>query len=106
MADKFEFIVGRQPTPSGSETSILVTAAEDPNEFVSRNHCRIIVENGEISVEDLGSTNKTFVNGIQLDKNEVKKVDDDRGMIRLGSKYYFTLQHPAIQKALKAGGIE
>ena len=34
----------------------------DPEAKVSRRHARIIFENGKFSIEDLGSTNGTFVN--------------------------------------------
>lgn len=36
--------------------------AHDPEAKVSRRHARIIRENGEYAIEDLGSTNGTFVN--------------------------------------------
>ena len=35
---------------------------DDPEAKVSRRHARIKLQNGQYSVEDLGSTNGTFVN--------------------------------------------
>ena len=36
--------------------------SDDPEAKVSRRHARISFENGEYAIEDLGSTNGTFVN--------------------------------------------
>jgi len=38
------------------------------DEFVSANHCRISLENEVFFLEDLGSTNGTFINGEQIDR--------------------------------------
>lgn len=35
-------------------------------DMVSRKHAKITVSGGKITIEDLGSTNGTFVNGIRL----------------------------------------
>jgi pSer/pThr/pTyr-binding forkhead associated (FHA) protein len=35
---------------------------------VSRQHCRILWENGELVVEDSGSTNGTYVNDARVDR--------------------------------------
>jgi hypothetical protein len=39
-----------------------------PDDGVSRLHCLVSVVNGEVVVEDLGSTNGTFVNGQRIDR--------------------------------------
>lgn len=44
---------------------------------VSRNHCRVFRENESVIIEDLGSTNKTFVNGAPI-SDPVKLKDGDR----------------------------
>jgi pSer/pThr/pTyr-binding forkhead associated (FHA) protein len=36
------------------------------DEFVSAKHCRISFENGYFFVEDLGSTNGTFIDGTEI----------------------------------------
>ncbi|HUK65200.1 MAG TPA: FHA domain-containing protein, partial [Anaeromyxobacteraceae bacterium] len=45
------------------------------DELVSRRHARLSVENGELKVEDLGSTNGTFVNGIRTERGRVAEGD-------------------------------
>jgi pSer/pThr/pTyr-binding forkhead associated (FHA) protein len=49
---------------------------------VSRRHCAVRVENGVVSVEDLGSRNGTFVNGRRIDQ-KTTVFDDD--LIKVGS---------------------
>jgi pSer/pThr/pTyr-binding forkhead associated (FHA) protein len=51
-------------------------------EMVSRKHARIAFENDEIVIEDLGSTNGTFVNGSKLKKGRIAKAGD---VIRIGA---------------------
>lgn len=40
-----------------------------PYEGISRNHCQINFENGEIFITDLGSTNGVFVDGAKIEPN-------------------------------------
>jgi len=44
-------------------------------EMVSRKHARITVGGGAITIEDLGSTNGTFVNGEKVDRANLKEGD-------------------------------
>ncbi len=44
---------------------------------VSRNHCRVFRQEESVQIEDLGSTNKTFVNGAPISE-PVKLKDGDR----------------------------
>ena len=37
-----------------------------PKGNVSKNHCRLLLQNGQLTVEDLGSTNGTYVNGRKI----------------------------------------
>ena len=53
---KDEFIIGRS-----SECDLPI-----PVDDVSRNHARIFCNNEEFYIEDLGSTNGTYVNGITV----------------------------------------
>ena len=43
--------------------------------LVSRAHCRLVVANGELVVENLGSTNGTFVNDRQVERTTLKTGD-------------------------------
>ena len=49
-------IVGREP----------INDVMFPDAEVSRRHCRIVHQKGEFFIEDLGSTNGTFVNGRRI----------------------------------------
>src|SRR5678815_1739810 len=44
-------------------------------EMVSRKHARIEMKDGKILIEDLGSTNGTFVNGERIVKGSLKEGD-------------------------------
>lgn len=46
--------------------------------YVSRRHALLFVERGEVFVEDLGSTNGTFVDGTRLEESAVALVDGAR----------------------------
>lgn len=60
-----EIVVGR----SSDLEMVLV------EEMVSRRHSRIIMQGGELSIEDLGSTNGTFVNGEKIQRARLKEGD-------------------------------
>jgi two-component system, cell cycle response regulator len=55
-----------------------------PHASVSRHHCRIIRDNRMFMLEDLGSTNKTFVNGLMIERTIL--ADGDR--IKLGDSVF------------------
>jgi two-component system, cell cycle response regulator len=55
-----------------------------PHASVSRHHCRILRDSRVFVLEDLGSTNKTFVNGIAIERTEL--ADGDR--IKLGDSVF------------------
>jgi pSer/pThr/pTyr-binding forkhead associated (FHA) protein len=44
-------------------------------EMVSRRHAKIVVEGGQITIEDLGSTNGTFVNGEKVQRAALREGD-------------------------------
>ncbi len=66
------------PLPEDKETiigrsaSIEIVLMED---MVSRKHSKITFDNGKIQLEDLGSTNGTFVNGEKISKIAIEKGD-------------------------------
>ena len=60
----------------GSETAIRIDAGG-----VSRHHARIVVTNGQASIEDLGSKNGTFVAGARIDRTRALADGDE---IRVG----------------------
>ena len=43
--------------------------------LVSRAHCRLVITAGELLVENLGSTNGTFVNDRQVERSTLKAGD-------------------------------
>ena len=71
-------VIGREP----GQCDILIL---DPN--VSRVHARVVIENGEVIVLDLESTNGTFVNNSKVEKTKLKPGD----VIHLGQKCPVTL---------------
>ncbi len=54
------FIIGRNPNAASGEIPIVVN---DPSKKVSSNHCRVLYDNGNFYIEDLISTNGTYVDG-------------------------------------------
>jgi ABC-type multidrug transport system ATPase subunit/pSer/pThr/pTyr-binding forkhead associated (FHA) protein len=67
-----EVVIGRD-----AEAGLLI-----PSPMVSRRHARVFARNGQYLIEDLGSTNKTYLNGQLLDGPQPLN-DGDR--IRLGN---------------------
>ena len=71
-------VIGRDPSAS---SHVVV----DPS--VSREHARLSVEGGELRVEDLGSTNGTYLNGRRLESGQRARVADgdelELGSVRL-----------------------
>ena len=65
LSDSGEMLVGR----SGD---VQIVLSED---MVSRRHARILYDGQRISIEDLGSTNGTFVNGEKIKRADLKEGD-------------------------------
>jgi len=69
---------GEYPLGEGQEIVIGRSSELDMvlvEEMVSRKHARIALTDGVISIEDLGSTNGTFVNGEKVDHGTLKEGD-------------------------------
>jgi DNA-binding winged helix-turn-helix (wHTH) protein len=85
-----ENIIGR-----GGECSLVVDA-----ETVSRRHAKIAVSNGGASIEDLNSTNGTFVNKSPVDSVTVLKDGDEVSLgtvsmrYRVSDRSALTVRHP------------
>jgi pSer/pThr/pTyr-binding forkhead associated (FHA) protein len=65
LAEGQEIIIGRS-----SELDMVLV-----EEMVSRKHARIALADGTISIEDLGSTNGTFVNGEKVQQGTLREGD-------------------------------
>ncbi|WNC93291.1 FHA domain-containing protein [Paraburkholderia sp. FT54] len=63
--------------------------------YISRRHAHIFLKGGELYVEDLGSTNGTFVGGNRLDESALQLVEGD--IVAFGGDHFVyrvTLQKP------------
>ncbi|MGC9004665.1 MAG: FHA domain-containing protein [bacterium] len=75
-----EFLIGRK------EGDLLL-----PNPYVSARHCKIYLEESGAFIEDLGSTNGTFLNGEEIERGK-KVALEDGAMIEIGgTKLVFRL---------------
>ena len=92
--DQDEIIIGRD---SGNDVQI-------DNVAVSREHARIIRGPNYYLIEDLNSTNGTFVNGKKINKKYLQEVDE----ISIGkhSLQIVLEDPPAIMKEKKPKGID
>jgi pSer/pThr/pTyr-binding forkhead associated (FHA) protein len=63
-----------------------------PSAEVSREHCRILMQDGYLTVEDLDSVNGTYVNGVAITNREVLRPGDrlQIGPIRFVVEYQLT----------------
>ncbi len=77
-----EMIIGRDPNV---DISI-------PSAAVSRRHARLMRDGDGYTLEDLGSSNGTFLNGVQLTERRLLK---DGDQIRLGKAVTLTYKTPA-----------
>src|SRR6478609_1653991 len=69
---------GEYPLGEGQEIVIERSSELDMvlvEEMVSRKHARIALSDGVITIEDLGSTNGTFVNGEKVERGTLKEGD-------------------------------
>ena len=85
MASQFQLIMRTGPTPGAAYTlegDQLMIGRDSTNEIVindaevSRRHARLTFQGGKYVLEDLGSTNGTFVNGQRLAGPRVLKAGE------------------------------
>lgn len=88
-----EFPLGKEPVLLGRETDVTIRLA---SKVVSRHHARIIHDNGAWFVEDLGSSNGTYVNGGQI-KGRTPIRDNDQ--LQIG-EFIFALKKPPQASAI------
>ena len=70
-----------------------------PDDAISSHHARIYVDSGHNYIEDLGSSNGTFINGTRLRKKHVLAQGEK---IRIGtSTFQYTQIDPVQQKAMR-----
>jgi predicted component of type VI protein secretion system len=66
LVERFPFVIGR-----GGKLDCTL-----PLVFISRSHCKLSLHDGEVQVEDLGSSNGTFVNGRKISGPTPLRHDD------------------------------
>ncbi|HSE11775.1 MAG TPA: GGDEF domain-containing protein [Rudaea sp.] len=64
--------LGESPVTIGRSSECTIAL---PHPSVSRHHCRIWRENGRYRIEDLGSTNRTFLNGEVVTRADLRDGD-------------------------------
>ena len=66
LPDKYPYVIGKSKRSSDYRVS---------SNVVSRVHARINLEGEEFTIEDLNSTNGTFVNDVRLKPHEIRKIE-------------------------------
>jgi len=101
---------GEYPLGEGQEIVIGRSSELDMvlvEEMVSRKHARIALSEGVITIEDLGSTNGTFVNGEKVDRGTLK--EGDRVLVGTNILKVMAISHDGDQqldlKAVAAGRV-
>src|SRR5258708_975480 len=88
--DSMPFGIGRQ-----SGNSLVLR-----DNRTSRNHCRIVFENGAYAIEDLNSRHGTWVNGRQISKHVLRNSDRIEFGIRDSYQLTFSAEQQDIQRLL------
>lgn len=65
-------------------------AVRIPSAEVSRQHCRLRMDEGMVTVEDLGSINGTFINGRRISRRESIRPGDELGVGPIHFKVDYT----------------
>ena len=88
--DAMPFSIGRQ-----SGNSLVLR-----DNRTSRNHCRIVFENGSYAIEDLNSRHGTFVNGKQISRHVLHNSDRIEFGVRDSYQLTFSAEQQDIQRLL------
>ncbi len=88
--DSVPFSIGRQ-----SGNSLVLR-----DNRTSRNHCRIVFENGSYAIEDLNSRHGTFVNGRQISRHVLHNSDRIEFGVRDSYQLTFSAEQQDIQRLL------
>jgi pSer/pThr/pTyr-binding forkhead associated (FHA) protein len=72
-----EILIGRSSESSGSDVDFDLTPHGAYHFGVSRKHARITLSDGQLYIEDLGSTNGTRINGFQLTAHQKYRLRDE-----------------------------
>ena len=89
------WLIGIVPIIIGRDVTCTINL-DDP--IVSRHHCRIILENGQPKVEDMGSRNATFLNGAPV-KDSILGAGDE---IAIGSAIFCIINAPEQESSIPA----
>ena len=97
----FPFLVGK------TEAAFAQYRDSHPRQldYLSRRHAHIFVRGGGLFVEDLGSTNGTFVNGERLDEH-ARRLDDGDLLAFGGTHFVYTVSIERPGAAAGAGNLE
>ena len=76
LPDKAEVLVGREDAPSQHFPDIDLTPYNGEADGVSRRHARISIQNGRMMLEDLDTTNHTYLNKQQLSPKQPQQLHD------------------------------
>lgn len=77
LADELSFSLGTEPVTIGRSEDLAISI---PHRSLSRHHARIEHSEGRYFISDLESKNGTFVNGMQVQRREIRPGD----LIKLG----------------------
>lgn len=91
-----EFIIGR-----GDEAHLKPTS-----DLISRQHCSIKIGDGKVLVQDMGSRNGTFVNGVQLSQAIEAKAGDILRVGRLQFELLIDIAEPSMKRPKVEGVAE
>jgi pSer/pThr/pTyr-binding forkhead associated (FHA) protein len=89
------WLIGIVPIVVGRDVTCTISL-EDP--IVSRHHCRIILENAQPKVEDMGSRNATFLNGTPVKESALDAGDE----IAVGSTIFCIINAPEQESSMPA----
>ncbi|MFT3952501.1 MAG: FHA domain-containing protein [Oscillospiraceae bacterium] len=80
--------ISRNPFVIGKDTTKATYCIKN-NTSVSREHCRIMNTNGTFTIEDINSTNGTFVNGIRLTPRQPIQIHSGDKILIADEEYGF-----------------